>query len=116
MEQLEKLELVREKYMLQLIKRCPEYTLGYKEYCQELYDNNIIYFRPTNPNSIDEDWFLRTKSWYDKKEKGLIEEQPVSFHYWAVDDSVMRVWHSKDEASENISWPKCCNSAQNCSI
>ena len=72
--------------MLQLIKRCPEYTLGYKEYCQELYDNNIIYFRPTNPKSIDEDWFARTKSWYDKKEKGLIEGQPISFHYWAVDD------------------------------
>lgn len=72
--------------MLQLIKRCPEYTLGYKEYCQELYDNNIIYFRPTNTNSIDEDWFARTKSWYDKKEKGLIEGQPISFHYWAVDD------------------------------
>lgn len=72
--------------MLQLIKRCPEYTLGYKEYCQELYNNNIIYFRPTNPNSIDEDWFTRTKSWYDKKEKGLIEGQPISFHYWAVDD------------------------------
>ena len=84
--ELDKLEFARVKYMLQLIKRCPEYTLGYKEYCQELYDNNIIYFRPTNPNSIDEDWFARTKSWYDKKEKGLIEGQPVSFHYWAVDD------------------------------
>lgn len=83
---VDKLEFVEVKYMLQLIKRCPEYTLGYKEYCQELYDNNIIYFRPTNPNSIDEDWFARTKSWYDKKEKGLIEGQPISFHYWAVDD------------------------------
>lgn len=72
--------------MLQLIKRCPEYTLGYKEYCKELYDNNVIYFRPSNPNSIDEDWFSRTKSWYDKKEKGLIEGQPISFHYWAVDN------------------------------
>ena len=51
-----------------------------------MYDNNIIYFRPTNPNNIDEDWFVRTKSWYDKKEKGLIEGQPISFHYWAVDD------------------------------
>ena len=72
--------------MLKLIKRCPEYILGYKEYCQELYDNNIIYFIPTNPNSIDEDWFSRTKSWYDKKEKGLIEGQPISLHYWAIDD------------------------------
>lgn len=54
--------------MLQLIKRCQEYTLGYKEYCQELYDNHVIYFRPTNPDSIDDDWFSRTKPWYDKKD------------------------------------------------
>ena len=72
--------------MLQLIKRCPEYTLGYKEYCQELYDNNVIFFRSSNPNSIDEEWFLRTKDWYDKNEKGLIEGQSISFHYWAVDN------------------------------
>ncbi|MCI9079599.1 MAG: GNAT family N-acetyltransferase [Lachnospiraceae bacterium] len=72
--------------MLQLIKRCPEYALGYKEYCQELYDNNVVYFRPSNPDSIDEEWFTRTKPWYDKKEKGLIKGQSASFHYWAVDD------------------------------
>lgn len=72
--------------MLVLIKRCPEYTIGYKEYCQELYDNNVTYFRPTNPKSIDDDWFFRTKSWYDKKEQGLVEGQPVSFHYWAIDN------------------------------
>ena len=72
--------------MLQLIKRCPEYTQGYKEYCQELYDNNVVYFRPTNPSNIDDDWFSRTKSWYDRKEKGLVEGQPFGFHYWAVDD------------------------------
>lgn len=71
---------------MQLIKRCPEYTLGYKEYCKELYKNNVVYFRPTNPDRIDEDWFSRTKPWYDKKEKGLIVGQPVSFHYWAVDE------------------------------
>ena len=47
--------------MLQLIKRCPEYVSGYKEYCRELYDNNVVYFRPTNPDSIDEDWFSRTQ-------------------------------------------------------
>ncbi len=56
--------------MLQLIKRCPEYASGYKEYCQELWDNNVVYFRPSNPDMIDEEWFSRTKSWYDKKEKG----------------------------------------------
>ena len=72
--------------MLQLIKRCPEYTPGYKEYCQELYDNNIVYSRPSNPDSIDEDWFSRTRPWYEKKEKGLVEGQSASFHYWAVDN------------------------------
>lgn len=72
--------------MLQLIERCPEYASGYKDYCQELYDNHVVYFRPTNPSNIDENWFYRTKPWYDKKEKGLIEGQSVSIHYWAVDD------------------------------
>ena len=69
--------------MLKLIKRCPEYVSGYKAYCQELYDNNVIYFRPTAPKLIDDDWFDRTKGFYDKKETGEI--QPVSFHFWAVD-------------------------------
>lgn len=72
--------------MLQLIKRCPEYVQGYREYCKELYDHNVIYFRPTNPEKIDDEWFTRTKFWYDQKEKGLVEGQPVSFHYWVVDD------------------------------
>ena len=60
--------------MLQLIKRCPEYVSGYRDYCKEIYDNPaaLLYFRPTNPKSIDDDWFLRTKDWYDKKENGLI--------------------------------------------
>ena len=72
--------------MMELIKRCPEYVRGYKEYCQELYDNQVTYFRPTNPKSIDDEWFIRTKSWYDRKEQGLVEGQPVSFHYWAIDN------------------------------
>lgn len=72
--------------MLQLIKRCPEYVEGYRDYCRELYDNHVVHFRPTNPDSIDDDWFFRTKPWYDKKEQGLIEGQAISFHYWAVDD------------------------------
>ena len=74
--------------MLQLIKRCPEYVSGYRDYCKEIYDDPaaLSYFRPTNPKSIDDDWFLRTKDWYDKKENGLVEGQPVSFHYWAIDD------------------------------
>lgn len=70
-----------------MINRCEEYAEGYKEYCQELYDNNVIYFRPSNPKNMNDDWFVRTKQWYDMKEKGLIEGQPSSFHYWAVDDS-----------------------------
>ena len=69
--------------MLKLIKRCPEYVSGYKAYCQELYDNNVIYFRPTDPKLIDYEWFSRTKGFYDKKETGEI--QPKSFHFWAVD-------------------------------
>ena len=72
--------------MLQLIKRCPEYAEGYKSYCQEAYDHNIVFFRPSNPKYLVDDWFERTKEWYDQKEKGLVEGQPVSFHYWAVDD------------------------------
>ena len=72
--------------MLELIKRCPEFVAGYKEYCQELYDHNVIFFKPTNPKSIDDDWFSRTKAWYEMKERGLVEGAPTSFHYWAIDN------------------------------
>ena len=72
--------------MLQLIKRCPDYAEGYKAYCQEYYDHNIVFFRPSNPKYLVGDWFASTKDWYDRKEKGLLEGQPVGFHYWAVDD------------------------------
>lgn len=71
--------------MLKLIKRCPEYVQGYKAYCQELYDHHVTYFRPTNPQQIDDGWFERTKSWYDRKETGSIPGLPISIHYWAVD-------------------------------
>ena len=71
--------------MLELIKRRPEYVFGYREYCQEAFDNHVIYFRPTDPQRIDGEWFARTKDWYDKKERGEIQGQPISFHYWAVD-------------------------------
>lgn len=74
--------------MIELIKRCPQYVYGYKEYCQEAYDNNVKYFVPTNPIKIDENWFYRTKEWYDKKELGQILGQPISFHYWAVDGNL----------------------------
>ena len=71
--------------MLELIKRCPQYVYGYKAYCQEAFDNHVIYFRPTDPKCIDNEWFDRTKEWYDKKEAGQIPGRPISFHYWAVD-------------------------------
>ena len=71
--------------MLELIKRCPEYTAGYREYCREMYAQNVVFFRPPHPDTIDDGWFERTKDWYDKKENGLIPGKPVSFHYWAVD-------------------------------
>lgn len=71
--------------MVRLIPRCPEFAVGYREYCQELFDNHVTYFIPTNPATIDDGWFLRTKSWYDRKERGEVPGYPVSFHYWAVD-------------------------------
>ena len=71
--------------MLRLIRRCPEYVAGYRDYCRELYENNVVYFRPMDPDQVDEDWFLRTKHRYDAKETGA-EGQTRSFHYWAVDD------------------------------
>ena len=71
--------------MLKLIRRCPEFVDGYREYCRELHDNHVVYFLPTNPAFIDDGWFERTKPWYDKKEAGLLPGKPVSIHYWAVD-------------------------------
>lgn len=71
--------------MLRLIKRCPEYVSGYREYCQEMYDSGVVFFRPTPPETIDEGWFDRTKSWYDKKEQGLLPGAARSYHFWAVD-------------------------------
>ena len=72
--------------MLELIKRCPEYVQGYREYSRELYENGEPYFRPMPPEAIDEAWFFRTKPWYDKKEQGLVGDHARSFHYWAVDE------------------------------
>lgn len=71
--------------MLKLIKRCPEYVRGYREYCQELFDHRVTYFRPVDPSRIDGGWFSRTKDWYGRKEAGQIPGQPISFHFWAVD-------------------------------
>lgn len=71
--------------MLRLIPRSPEYVSGYRDYCREMYDKNVVFFRPTCPEYIDEGWFERTRPVYDQKEQGLIEGQSPSFHYWAVD-------------------------------
>jgi len=73
--------------MLKLIKREELYLSGYKEYCKEFHENNITYFCPTNPNAIDGNWFEKTKEWYDKKELGLIENQPKTLYFWAVDEN-----------------------------
>jgi len=72
--------------MLKLISREKSFIKGYKEYCQEFYDNNILTFRPTNPQNIDENWFERTAEWYAKKEQGMVSGYAKSFHYWAVDN------------------------------
>ena len=89
--------------MLKLIRRNPMFLSGYKEYCQEFYDHNIIYFRPTNPERIDETWFERTANWYAKKELGLIPDQPVSFHYWAVDgDRFIGEFQLRTELTEKV--------------
>lgn len=58
---------------------------GYKSYCREAYEHQVRYFVPTNPAQLDENWFERTKDWYDKKETGQVPGQPIGFHYWAVD-------------------------------
>lgn len=89
--------------MIELIQRNAIYVDGYKEYCQEFWNHDIRYFRPTNPELIDETWFERTKIWYDKKELGLIPGQPVSFHYWAVDgENFVGEFQLRTELSEEV--------------
>jgi predicted acetyltransferase len=89
--------------MLKLIRRSPFFVKGYKEYCQEFCDNNIVYFRPTNPERIDETWFERTADWYTRKELGLVPDQPVSFHYWAVDgDKFIGEFQLRTELTEKV--------------
>ena len=71
--------------MLELIPRSLEYLQGYKEYSRELYEAEVIFFRPVPPDYIDEGWFIRTKPVYDAKERGELPGQSKAFHYWAVD-------------------------------
>ena len=89
--------------MLKLIKRCPQYVDGYREYCREMYDNHIVYFLPVDPKNIDGGWFERTKEWYDKKEKGLIEGRSPSLHFWAVDgDRFIGEFQLRTELTEKV--------------
>ncbi len=88
---------------MELIKRDPAYMQGYKEYCREFYENNIVWFKPTNPNRIDDDWFERTFDWYAKKELGLVPDFPKGFHYWAVDgDKFIGEFQLRTELTEEV--------------
>jgi acetyltransferase, GNAT family len=89
--------------MLTLIKRERRFMQGYKEYCQEFHDNNILWFQPTNPKLINENWFERTFDWYDKKEQGRLSGYPKSLHYWAVDeDMFIGEFQLRPELTEEI--------------
>ena len=89
--------------MLQLIKRCPEFVAGYREYCRELYENDVVYFRPTKPDSIDDDWFCRTKPLYDRKERESTNGRSPSFHYWAVDaDEFIGEFQLRTQFTEHV--------------
>ena len=67
--------------MLELIKRCPEYVSGYKDYCNEIYNDQkaLSYFRPTDPESIDENWFSGQKTGTIKKKKDLLKTSQKVF-------------------------------------
>ncbi|MBO4879008.1 MAG: GNAT family N-acetyltransferase [Clostridia bacterium] len=71
--------------MLELIKRNEKFYPGYREYCREMYDAGVIYFRPMDPAYMDDGWFARTKPVYDRRETEPAPGQSRSFHYWAVD-------------------------------
>ena len=89
--------------MLKLIKRDPSFVSGYKEYCQEFYNHNILTFKPTNPERIDETWFERTFDWYAKKEQGLTPGYPKGYHYWAVDgDKFIGEFQLRTELTDEV--------------
>ena len=89
--------------MLCLIKRSPFFVGGYKEYCQEFYDNNILTFIPTKPERIDDTWFERTFDWYSQKEQGLVPGYPKGFHYWAVDgDRFIGEFQLRTELTDDV--------------
>lgn len=69
---------------MKLVLRDKKYFEQYREYCREFHEHNIIYFRPTNPEFLDDNWFERTKEWYDNKMSG--KEYPQSLYYYAVEN------------------------------
>ncbi len=71
--------------MLELIKRCPDFLEGYRDFCREIYEKNVIWYRPMPPDSVDEGWFFRTKPIYDRRETEMVGGRSRSVHYWAVD-------------------------------
>ena len=64
--------------------RSERYFDQYRQYCREFWEADVRYFRPTNPERLDDGWFLRTKAWYDEKMRG--ERYPHSLYYDAVED------------------------------
>ena len=79
--------------MLRLIPRCPEYVSGYRDYCREMYDCGVVYFRPTPPRFIDEGWFERTRPVYDQKEQGQIEGQGSRAQRLHIDGDIVAQAH-----------------------
>ena len=52
----------------------------------EIAVRTVIDFVRANPDAMDDGWFARTKSIYDRKETEEAPGQARSIHYWAVDD------------------------------
>lgn len=73
--------------MIKLVSRNETYLSGYKDYCQEFFDNKIETFKPMNPEKVSIKWFRETLDWYKKRELGLIDGQPRSINLWAIDDT-----------------------------
>lgn len=71
--------------MLRVIPRNQSFVVGYKEYCQEFYDNHIVTFLPSNPEWIDENWYERTAKWYARKEMESFDGNARGVHFWAID-------------------------------
>ncbi|MCR5610874.1 MAG: GNAT family N-acetyltransferase [Clostridiales bacterium] len=88
---------------IKLIPRCIEFLEGYRDYCRELYDNNIVWFRPMDPDLVDAGWFMRTKPIYDKRETDPAPGASRSFHRWVVDgDRFIGEFQLRTEFTEKV--------------